>query len=226
MKHFIYSAALLIGFLVICSSVVRGANFSLSFDTEYHFNELGAATVKKKFILTNLTTANYPSEYYLELPDDATSVVAFDEEGQTNTSVIEENGQKKVKIIFTQESLGYGNDLTIVLSYDTATLATNVDNRWRIAIPGYVSGEDVDNFLVSVTFPTSWGEPKRVIPPPDTPYHWTLSVRPESPINIDFEQVKVPSPTKVPTSSAFPIAVGVSIGVIAVFIVFETMRRI
>ena len=225
MKHLIFSLLILICLIRITPTKALAADFSLSFDTGYVFNESGVAAVSKKITLTNLTTANYPSEYYLELPNDAANVVAFDDEGQTNSTVIDENGQKRVKIVFNQESLGYGKEVVIVLSYDTSTLAQNENNRWRIAIPGY-AGEDVGEYVVSVTFPDSWGLPRRVIPPPDSNYHWTLSERPESPITIDFERVEVPTPTPVPTSSAFPIAVGVSIGVIIVFVLFETLRRL
>ena len=225
MKYFISSVLIIFGLFFLLTDKVSAADFSLSFETEYLFSESGTAMVKKKFTLTNLTTVNYPSEYYLELPPDATNVVAFDEEGQANTSVIEENGQKRVKIAFNQEPLGFGQKLTIVLSYDTQTLATQDNNRWRIAIPGYASSEDVENYTISVNFPKSWGAPKRSIPPFDAPYHWTLSERPESPITIDFEQAETPTPTTTPAHSALPIAVGVSIGVIAVYILFEFLRR-
>jgi hypothetical protein len=222
MRQFLFT---IFGFLYLLSvSVVSATDFSVSFENEYIFTEDGTATVKKKLILTNLTTQNYPSEYYLDLPTDAQNVVAFDEEGETNATVIDENGQKRAKIVFNQESLGFGENITIAFSYDTKTLAINENNRWRIAIPGHAS-EDIADYTVAVTFPESWGTPQRVIPPPDTPYYWTLSERPESLISIDFEQVKVPTPTPSPTSSAFPIAVGISVGVITVFILFEFLRR-
>ena len=226
MKQFISILIPFIGSLAFGLSVIHAADFSLSFETEYLFNESGKASVKKKFTLTNLTTANYPSEYYLELPPDATNVVAFDEEGQTNAILIEENGQKRAKIVFNQETLGFGQKLTIVLSYDTQTLAIQENNRWRLAIPGYASGEDIEDYTVSISFPASWGEPRRSIPPYDAPYYWTLSERPDSPITIDFEQSATPTPSAVPSSSALPIAVGVSVGVIAVYILFEFLRRI
>lgn len=224
MKHLIFSLLVLSCLACITITKALAADFSVSFENEYVFTEDGKATVKKKFILTNQTTANYPSEYFLELPSDAENVVAFDEEGETNTTVIEESGQKRAKIIFNQEPLGFGENITIAFSYDTKTLATNENNRWRIAIPGHVS-EDIADYTVSVTLPDSWGTPQRVIPPPDVPYYWTLSERPESLISIDFEQIKIPTPTPSPTSSAFPIAVGISVGVIAVFILFEFLRR-
>jgi hypothetical protein len=223
MKKYLFTV---LGILfVLLAGPVSAADFSLSFDTTYSFDESGMAMVNKKFILTNLTTANYPSEYYLELPNDASNVIAFDKEGQTNSLVIDENGQKRVQLTFNQQPLGFGKELTIVLSYNTSTLAKNENNRWRIAIPGHAGGEDVADYIVSVELPPAWGEPQRVIPPPDIPYHWTLSERPESLISIDFEQVKIPSPTTTPTSSAFPIAVGVSVGVIIVFVLFEFLRR-
>lgn len=224
MKHFILLVATILCLTLLVDKVIA-ADFSLSFDTSYTFTDSGTATVSKKFTLTNLTTANYPSEYYLELPNDAANIVAFDGEGQTSSSVIDENGQKRVKLVFNQESLGYGKGLTIALSYSTNTLAKNENNRWRIAIPGHAGGEDVDDYIVSVEFPKTWGEPQRIIPPPDSPYHWVLSERPESPINIDFEYIETPTPTTTPTSSAFPIAVGVSVGVIIVFVLFEFLRR-
>lgn len=214
-------------FFIFSLSKVYSASFRLGFVTDYTFYDSGIASVKKKITLTNLTTSSYPAVYFLELPQDAESVVAFDDEGKTQTSIVEEGGQKKAKIVLNQETLGFGKDVTIVLSYETATLANHTGEKWHIALPGFTSTEEIDEYTVSVTFPPDWGKPKRVIPPPDREYTWTLSARSEAPITLDFEEL--PTSTPIPTaapSSVIPIAVGFSVGIIAFIILFEVLKRI
>ncbi len=203
------------------------ADFRVAFATTYTFSPTGSASVNKKVTLTNLTTNTYPEEYFLELPGDSESVVAFDDGGKTETSIVEENGQKKAKVVLNQETLGFGNSVTIALSYETATLAAKNGTKWSIAIPGFSSAEEVDEYVVSISFPEMWGSPKRVIPPPERNYVWTLTERPESPINLEFEEIS--TPTAIPsttTSSVVPVAVGLSIGVVGFVVLFELLKRI
>jgi hypothetical protein len=210
------------------STRILAANYSLSFTTNYVFTNDGTASVNKKLSLTNLTTASYPSEYTIALPNDAEQVVSFDEEGQTKTTIVDEDGQKKAKIVFNQESLGFGKDLTIALGYETKTLSSNSGGKWQVAIPGLSSGENVDGYTVSVVFPQEWGNPTRVIPPADEKYMWTLTERPETSISLSFEP-KIPvtnTPTPEHSSNVIPIIAGISIGIVLLIFIFEVLKRL
>lgn len=227
MKYFLL-ISLLVCFLENCATVASAANFRLSFATEYTFAENGSASVKKTVKLSNLTTNTYPSVYYLDLPIDAESVVAFDNVGKTETTVTQEGEQKRVKIILNHEALGIGNEAVIALSYNTNTLAFQKNGKWNVAIPGFSSGEEIESFTVSVSLPGEWGEPSRVTPPPDknSVYYWTLTERSGAPITFDF--TPLPTPTFAPppaNSKILPLVAGLSVGIIAFAIIFESAKK-
>jgi hypothetical protein len=230
MKQLIFLCMVCIGVaitLLLAPDNAHGANFNLAFDTHYTFSEDGRVSVKKKIKLLNLTTSAYPGAYFVDLPPDAESVVAFDASGKTETSIIEEDGKRKAKIDFNQEPIGFGKEAGFVLSYDTTTLVKKENGKIQINIPGFSTDETITEYTVTVTFPESWGEPKRMIPPPDTKYVWNFSERTEGPVTIDFEEKLTPTVTQSPHTpvSRIPIGIGVTVGAVLFVVLFELVKR-
>lgn len=183
----------LIGFIWMLSArgIFAEANFTISQTTTYAFDETGNAEVKKSIQLTNLTTNIYPSIYYLDLPDDASSVAAADDTGKLNSSVTQETGVKQVKIPIEKDVIGFNQSVSFVVTYKTRSLAQKRDNFWTITIPTFTSNEQIERYDVSVTLPDRWGTPLRVSPDSEQYLSWNHDQLKDQSIVISYE----PDPT-------------------------------
>ncbi|MBI4130060.1 hypothetical protein HY468_01955 [Candidatus Roizmanbacteria bacterium] len=202
------------------------ANFRLEMNSEYSFTENGNATVKKTVRLTNLTTNVYPSVYYLDLPEDASDVLAADDSGRIQATVTYENGSRQVKVPIKKEILGQNQSINFVLTYETRSLAKQDDPYWIITIPAFSSTEEIGVYSVRIVLPESWGIPPTIQPPSREQYFWTYEELMNNPIIISYVPLlDTPTPTPSSASPVFTVVVGVLLGISVFILLYSTGKK-
>lgn len=190
------------------------SDFSLTFDVSYAFEESGTARVTKRITLTNLNTNTYPSVYLVDVPDDASSIAAFDENGELEMSTIQEGGRKMARISLPTQNVGENEKSNINLSFNTTLLATEENGNWQVVIPPFTADEHVVSYTTSLQTPPAWGIPSYVSPPSVEPGKWTMAEHTEESIVVMFG----PLPTTMPQSGNTSAPLSTSLIVIGVFI--------
>lgn len=164
---------LILSLLFVRNAVPAWANpFNQSYTITYTFDERGNAQVSKNVSLTNLDENLYPSEYSLDIPEDAINIAAFDEIGKLEVQVGHKDDKKLAKLLLNSQNIGIRNNTELALSYETRQLVQGEGDARLIAIPPLISTESVGSATVIVKLPDSWGEPDIIEPVPETPRTW------------------------------------------------------
>ncbi|OGK48130.1 hypothetical protein A3A55_02415 [Candidatus Roizmanbacteria bacterium RIFCSPLOWO2_01_FULL_40_14] len=229
--HFMFRKLLLflVSLAVLLPVIVTAqTDFSLSFDVSYVFDEHGNALVTKRITLTNLNTNTYPSVYLVDVPNDASNIVAFDENGQLEMKTVQEGGRKMARISLPDQNVGVDQKSNINLSFNTGILAKQESGNWQIVIPPFTADEHVVSYNTSITTPEIWGPPSYVSPTSSEPGKWTISEHSEESIVMMFGELPTSIPeTKVidsPISSTLLI-IGVLIGLLVTAILFFVFNK-
>lgn len=146
--------------------------FNQAYTVTYTFDIRGNATVTKKVSLTNLNENIYPSEYNLDIPEDATNIAAFDDTGKLEVQIGHKGDKKLAKLILNSQNIGIRNNTELALVYETRALVKNEGKRKLIRIPPVLSSEAVGSATIYVELPDAWGTPDIVDPIPETPSVW------------------------------------------------------
>ncbi|MCR4264467.1 MAG: hypothetical protein NUV98_07190 [Candidatus Roizmanbacteria bacterium] len=229
MKKFLYHVVFIGVFLFFLPNIARAqSDFSLAFDVSYVFNEQGAAAVTKRITLTNLNTNTYPSVYLVDVPDDATRIAAFDQNGELEIKTVQEGGRKMARISLPEQNVGANEKSNINLSFDTNMLARQENGNWQIVIPPFTADEHIVTYNTSIVTPESWGSPVYRSPASVEPGKWTISEHSEESIIMMFGTLPTTIPEQngvnSPLSSTL-LVVGVFIGLLVTAILFFIFNK-
>lgn len=194
--------------MLIAPRALAASDFSLAFDVAYNVNEDATAAVIKHIYFTNLTTNAYPTAYYLDIPDDATDISAFDRTGKVPFDLLVQDGIRKARLIFNNIPLGLNSETEITLTYRTKSITATSNNGRIITIPPISSSSDIVDYNATLTFPASWGTPSSIQPQPEPLSAgkpccvWRQLQEVDSPIVISF--------TPAPAVAAPAVRAGIS----------------
>ncbi|MBI4136677.1 hypothetical protein HY469_01290 [Candidatus Roizmanbacteria bacterium] len=198
-------------------------DFSLEFDVSYVFDENGNALVTKRITLTNLNTNTYPSVYMVDVPDDASHIAAFDENGQLEMTTVQEGGRKMARISLPKQHVGINQKSNVNLSFETGMLAKQeVSGDWQIVIPPFTADEHIISYNTSVQTPEAWGSPSFSSPKSAEPGKWTMSEQREESIVFMFGKLPTVPAENTPNKplSSTLLIVGVMGGLLVTAILF------
>lgn len=170
MKFFSFLLSFFVVLALLLPGSVKAANeFSTSYDTDYVVNEDGSTIVTEKIVLKNLTDKFFPSSFSLTLPDSEVSdIVARDAQGPLEFSTSQEGANTKLNVKFTnQQIIGLGKQYGFTLSFKDKKVARNLGKVWTVFIPKVNQDSEVENFKLTLSVPTTFGDPDFISPKPD-----------------------------------------------------------
>jgi len=141
--------------------------FSSSYEVTYDVTPLGKTQVLQNIKLTNLTTNYYASEFSFTLgKTKVENVGASDDLGPLETKSNFDGNTTTINVKFNQKIVGKGKSLSWKLSYTAPELAQKSGQIWEVDIPKLASSEDVAEYRVILSVPTSFGPLAFVAPQP------------------------------------------------------------
>ena len=222
-------------FIIVCFlfsiavSTARAANFSLSVNASYAFAESGSATVKQTVRLTNATSESYASVYFLDLPADASDIKAFDQNGKLEPQIVEEAGNRRLKLPLATQQYGMYQSSQFVITYQSSTFAQKQGDAWQIVIPALQSSETTAAYSVVMELPKAWGIPRTWSPYSSNGYQWNFDHPPYDRIEVTVSNETVDTPTPPVTviteeKNEQPYVRGVVIGTFLFVFIFFISR--
>lgn len=152
----------------IVPSVKAAGEFSTSYDIQYSVSEDGTTDVTQNIKLKNLTDKFFPSSFTVTLPGtEIDQIEAKDKQGFLQTQVKVEGQNTKVIINFTnQQVIGLGKEYPWSLTFKDKTIARQLGKVWNINLPKISQQTEVENLALSLSVPTTFGDPDFISPKP------------------------------------------------------------
>lgn len=156
-------------FIIFPSSKVFAANeFSSSYEVVYSVAEDGKTDVEQDIKLKNLTDKFFPSSFSLSLPGRGVSELqAKDAQGPLEITSAEEGDSTKITIKFTnQQIIGLNKEYAFNLKFKSENIAKKLGKIISVNIAKVSQSGQVDNFKLTLSVPTSLGDPDFISPNP------------------------------------------------------------
>lgn len=181
---------ILILLLVSITRVFAEADFAVILNSKYEFNETGLAKVYKNFELVNLTTGSYPTSFNLNLPNDANSLIAFDNVGKIEPKIEKEKNSQKITLTLNEVSVGINKSVHFAVTYLTKSFYSDANNHQEIIIPAERNDLSFVENNVEVVLPDAWSKTALVKPVSKKRLFWTMAEMNNLPIEIDLAGVQ------------------------------------
>lgn len=142
-------------------------NFATSYDVTYDIDKDGVATVTEKVSLRNLTSQYYATEFKITIgATQISDVIATDSSGKLETSTEQKGTSTTITIKFNQQIAGIGKLLTWTLQFKSRDFASSQGKVWDVSVPKVVSTSNLESYNLTVSVPSSFGEPTFITPNP------------------------------------------------------------
>lgn len=152
---------------LIPSKILAADNFSSSYDVIYDISEDGTALISKKITLRNLNKDYYPDNFKLTVNSTQISdVKAADSTGSLETILSRMDNATQITVRFTQQVIGLNKELPWSLSFKSGDFVLKSGKVLEVKIPKIPSTLNMDTYTLTVTVPSSLGEPASIIPDP------------------------------------------------------------
>lgn len=150
--------------LVFCLFLFSGQkayaqdNFDVSYHLTYQFLDNETAQISQTTILINKKTNLYPTEYEAVINGKIVSEISgFDNAGPLSVISNSEEDKTKVKVYFSQRSVGVGSELKFTLVYQLQGLVNTTGRIKEIFIPKAPIDNSLKDYDVTVLIPVSFG---------------------------------------------------------------------
>lgn len=163
------------------------SDFSFEYEVKYAVAPNGQTKVTQNTTLTNLTSDVYARDYTLTLVSDKiTHINAYDTQGAIEPIIKQLNGITTIRVPFNVTAAGEGKQLSFTLEYESGDIAHRTGRIWEILIPGLENTKDVDEYVISLLVPSSFGPAAYSTPPSQKANQWLLSEHKGKGISIAF----------------------------------------
>ncbi len=154
-------------FLSLAPQVGASADFTVAYDVRYSVEADGITKVTQRIALTNQTNRFFAREYRLSLRTRAIrDIRASDGGGPMPVSMQETDDGVEIYVTFNEKIVGTGKVLNFVLTYELSEAARKNGKIWEVVIPGIEQSEEITSYDVSLSVPSSFGEPSFLSPQP------------------------------------------------------------
>ncbi len=141
--------------------------FSTSYDVTYDVGDDGITTVTEKIVLKNLTSQFYANQFKLTIgATQVSDVKAFDDSGPMEVQSNTKDNSTTIQVKFNQQVAGLGKQLPWTLSFKSKDFAEHQGKVWEIRVPKISSGSNLENYNLTLSVPSSFGDPTLVSPTP------------------------------------------------------------
>lgn len=155
--------------LLIVPVNTRAANeFSSSYEVLYSVSDEGVTEVDEDIKLKNLTDKFFPSSFSLSLPGKGvTDLQARDSQGPLEVASSEEGDNTKLTVKFTnQQIIGLNKEYAFNLKFKSQGIAKRLGKVVSVNIPKISQAGQIDSFKLTLSVPTSLGDPDFIFPKP------------------------------------------------------------
>lgn len=156
-------------FTVTCtlSTVYAAEEFATSYDVVYDVGGDGITTVTEKVTLRNLTSQYYASQFKLTIgATDIFDVKGSDPGGSLEVSTEQKDASTIISVKFNQQIAGLGKELSWALQFKSKDFAEKVGKVWEVHTPKISPTSNLENYNLTLSVPTSFGEPTLISPLP------------------------------------------------------------
>lgn len=141
--------------------------FATSYDVVYDISSDGVTTVTEKVTLRNLTSQYYASEFKLTIgATDIFEIKGSDQGGALEVATEQKDTSTIINVKFNQQVAGLGKELPWTLQFKSKDFAERIGKVWEVRAPRISSLANLENYNLTLSVPTSFGEPTLISPTP------------------------------------------------------------
>lgn len=149
------------------SQIFAAEEFATSYDVVYDVGLDGVTTVTEKVNLRNLTSQYYANQFKLIIgATQISDLKGSDPGGSLEVSSEQEDTSTTISVKFNQQVAGLGKELPWTLSFKSKDFAEKVGKVWEIHAPKVSSTSNLESYNLTISVPTSFGEPTLISPNP------------------------------------------------------------
>lgn len=147
---------------VIClfgnpAPVTAVGEFDTDYTVDYAVAPSGTTIVTQKVILTNKQTNLYPKQYDVVIDSlKIKNIIARDSTGLITPLVTQKDGSTHISLVFNDQVVGLGKQLTFTIRYENLDVATKNGNIWELYVPGVADDESLQSYSVGLTVPPTF----------------------------------------------------------------------
>jgi transglutaminase-like putative cysteine protease len=159
-------------------------NFAISLHSTYTVTQSGSTIVEQKFTLKNKKPTLFAKQYAVEFGSSKLkNVRVFDDKGQINANVVNNENKTSIGITFDDKIVGEGKGRSFTIRFETADSAIITGNILEVYVPRLSNAKEYESYSVTLRTPARYGQPVRV-----TPHTYAVSAT-DSMVVLDFAQV-------------------------------------
>jgi len=162
------TATILVLLFIFSKTVSAAGEFSTTYDINYLVQPDGSTDVVEKIKLKNLTDRFFPSSFSVILPGtEITDISASDKQGPLQVVSEPDSSSTKVTVTFTnQQIIGLNKEYDWELRFKDKGVTRNLGSVWNINLPKISQQAQVDGLSLTLSVPTSFGDPDYISPQP------------------------------------------------------------
>ncbi|MBI3103739.1 transglutaminase domain-containing protein [Candidatus Daviesbacteria bacterium] len=147
--------------------VFAAEEFATSYDVVYDVGLDGVTTVTEKVTLKNLTSQYYANQFKLMIgATQISDIKGSDPGGALETSSELKDTSTTINVKFNQQVAGLGKELPWTLQFKSKDFAEKLGKVWAVHAPKVSSTANLENYNLTISVPTSFGEPTLISPTP------------------------------------------------------------
>ncbi|HVZ58694.1 MAG TPA: transglutaminase domain-containing protein [Patescibacteria group bacterium] len=165
LKFFLISVIFLVLSPLVSSKTFADDYFQRDYQVNYTVQDTGITHVRVAVTLTNKSSDYYASSDTINVGfDDINNLIARDPDGPITPKVAKTDFGNAITLPFNKHSVGKDKSMPFSIDFDTSDIAQHSGKIWEINIPGIANPDDFNNFTVSISVPSSFGQPAYIKP--------------------------------------------------------------
>lgn len=145
------------------------SEFSSRYTVDYTIQPNGITHTQFDISLTNKLSNIYASEFSLSIGSTQLQAIkAYNQQGDLESKIIQGNKTTNIIIPFKDKVLGKNKSQVFTLEFDSLDFAHQLGSIWEISIPKLSKTDSLDNYQLTLSVPSSFGQPATFSPQPSS----------------------------------------------------------
>lgn len=158
---------LLVLSLLITPKAFAAEEFATSYDVVYDVGLDGITTVTEKITLRNLTSQYYANQFKLIIgATQISDIIGSDASGPLEVNSEKLDTSTIINVKFNQQVAGLDKTLPWTLQFKSKDFASKIGKIWEVNAPKVSATTNLENYNLTISVPTSFGEPTLISPTP------------------------------------------------------------
>ena len=201
MKRFLLSLLAFISFFIVLpKSALAKDEFKTIYDVHYDVQQDAETIVTQEIEITNLKEDVIATNYSVTIKQmQIYEVEAFDEQGDMDIEVLNDEGSVTVRAEFNENVVGVGRSNKFTIRYKTKDIGTKIGEIYTVKVPKVAGLDSIREYNVKVTAPENFGPNIFITPEPKSyleeegrlEYNFTKSTLENSGISASFGKYQV-----------------------------------